>query len=63
MVFLNYQAEELASLLQYERPLEMLHSRWMDEQNVDYSDEFEHVFHNMDFQEAGDEPEPGPSLC
>jgi len=61
--FHDYQAEELAPLLQCEKPLEMLRSRWMDEQNVDHSDEFEHIFHNMDVQEAGDEPELGPSLC
>lgn len=57
----DYQAADLKPLLDREKPLEFLALRWMVEQNVDLSGEFDRVFRCAEYQEesAG----AGPSLC
>ena len=46
-----------------EKPLEFLAERWMAEQNVDLSGEFDHIFYSMGYQEESSEPEAGPTMC
>ena len=50
-----YPADLLEHLLRFDDPLETMREQWMDEQNVDYSDEFEHALWSL--REYG--PEPG----
>ena len=61
--FHDYQAKDLKPLLEREKPLEFLAERWMAEQNVDLSGEFDHVFYSMGYQEESSEPETGPTMC
>lgn len=60
--FHNYQAKDLEPLLEQEKPLELLTRRWMVEQDVDLSSEFDRVFRETVCQEENDEPESGPSM-
>lgn len=59
--FHDYQATDLKPLLDREKPLEFLAQRWMVEQNVDLSGEFDHVLRDAKYQEES--AESGPSLC
>ena len=59
----DYQEKDLAPLLEREKPLEFLARRWIVEQDVDLSDEFDRVFRESVCQEENCEPEAGPSMC
>ena len=50
-----YPADLLEHLLRFDNPLETMREQWMSEQNVDYSDEFEHALWSL--REYGPEPE------
>lgn len=54
-----YQAKDLEPLLQYEKPLEVVCRRWMSEQSVDLSGEFDRVLFNPGYLEECTETESG----
>lgn len=54
-----YQAKDLEPLLQYEKPLEAVCRRWMSEQSVDLSGEFDRVLFNPEYLEECSETESG----
>ena len=60
--FQDYQAKDLEPLLEQEKPLEFLSCRWMAEQDIDLSGEFDRVFRETVCQEENNEPEPDPSM-
>ena len=55
----NYPADLLEHLLRFDDPLEAMREQWMSEQNVDYSDDFEHALWSL--REYGPEPEEEPT--
>lgn len=58
--FHDRQAEDLAPLLELEKPLETLSLHWMAEQRSrDFSEDFDRVLHNRDYLT---EPESGPTM-
>lgn len=54
-----YQAKDLEPLLQYGKPLEVVCRRWMSEQSVDLSGEFDRVLFNPEYLEECTETEFG----
>lgn len=66
----SYQVRDLEPLLQYDKPLELLHGRWSVEQNYDPSEEFGRIIYDPDYDpDYGDEhiePQSGmgtQSMC
>ena len=49
-----YPADLLEHLLRFDDPLETMREQWMDEQSLDYSDDFEHALWSL--REYGLEP-------
>ena len=47
----DYSAESVEWLLQYEKPLEAVHSHWMVEQDVNLEAEFDRVIHEWGYEE------------
>lgn len=70
---ISYSVEYLEYLLRFEDPLSVVRDQWVSEQNVDYSDEFEHALWTIQNERAAEQdysldpewkPEQtGPSLC
>lgn len=68
-----YPAEYLEYLLRFQDPLSVVQDQWLSEQNVDYSDEFEHALWTIQNGRAAEQDYPldpewspeqaGPSLC
>ena len=68
-----YAIEDLEYLLRFEDPLSVVRDQWVSEQNVDYSDEFEHALWTIQNSQDAEQdypldPEwkleqPGPSMC
>ena len=56
----EYPEHLLEHLLRYDNPLETMRERWMEEQDVDLSDEFEHALWSL--WNYGPEPENGPAV-
>lgn len=69
----SYPVEYLEYLLRFEDPLSVVRDQWVSEQNVDYSDEFEHALWTIQNERAAEQDYPldlewkpeqaGPSLC
>lgn len=69
----SYPVEYLEYLLRFEDPLSVVRDRWVSEQNVDYSDEFEHALWTIQNERAAEQDYPldlewkpeqaGPSMC
>lgn len=69
----SYPAEYLEYLLRFQDPLSVVQDQWASEQNVDYSDEFEHALWTIQNESAAEQDYPldpewkpeqcGPSLC
>ena len=51
----DYPSEKVEWLLQYEKPLETVYSRWMVEQDIDLEAEFDRVLQEWGYEE----PESG----
>ena len=47
----DYPAASVEWLLQYEKPLEAVHSHWMAEQDVDMEAEFDRIIHEWGYEE------------
>ena len=69
----SYPAEYLEYLLRFQNPLSVVQDQWISEQNVDYSDEFEHTLWTIQNERAAEQGYPldpeckpeqsGPSMC
>lgn len=69
----SYPVEYLEYLLRFEDPLSVVRDQWVSEQNVDYSDEFEHALWTIQNERAAEQDYPldpewkpeqtGPSMC
>ena len=68
-----YPAEYLEYLLRFQDPLSVVQDQWISEQDVDYSDEFEHALWTIQNDSTAEQDYPldpewspeqsGPSLC
>ncbi len=55
-----YSDDLLEHLLRFDDPLETMRDQWMDEQDVDFSDEFSHALWSL--REYGPEPDAGGDM-
>ena len=55
-----YSDDLLEHLLRFDNPLETMQEQWINEQNVDYSDEFDHALWSL--REYGPEPDAGEDM-
>lgn len=55
-----YSGDLLEHLLRFNDPLETMRDQWIEEQNVDFSDEFSHALWSL--REYGSEPDSDPTL-
>ena len=70
---ISYSVEYLEYLLRFEDPLSVVRDQWVSEQNVDYSDEFEHALWTIQNSQDAEQDYPldpewkpeqtGPSMC
>ena len=47
----EYRSNEVEWLLQFEKPLEAVHSHWMTERDMDFESEFDRVFREWGYEE------------
>lgn len=66
---ISYPVEYLEYLLRFKDPLSVVRDQWVSEQNVDYSDEFEHALWTIQNSQDAEQDYPldperaGPSMC